>query len=369
MLIRVTAAVGACVIVGNITAFAADLPRGFVYLANVAPAIRQDIRYSGSHNFVGRPISGYRAAECVLTEKAARALDKVQRELALKKLSLVVWDCYRPTRAVADFMKWTTMADDTRMKEEFYPRTNKTKLFSLGYLATRSAHSRGSTVDLGIVPADASSPPAFDPAARLEPCTSPKGKRFEDGTIDLGTGYDCLDALASTLNPEIGRKALANRVLLRDLMTSNGFRPYSREWWHFELIDEPFPQQTFDFPIVARGSLRTARREKDPAFAQAWASFKTAVLERDSAAVAHITRFPFRRVLEDLDQVAFVADFENIFNGSITACVASGVPEPTPESIENGHIISCKQSRSDMILVFKMTDGMWRFTDIMTRPE
>src|SRR5258707_6595299 len=129
-----------------------DLPKGFVYLRDIDPTIVQDIRYAGSHNFVGRPIRGYLAAECILSVPAANALATVQRVLAEKKLSLIVWDCYRPKRAVDDFLQWSQDPAHAEMKTEFYPRTDKKKLFALGYLATRSAHSRGSTVDLAIFP-------------------------------------------------------------------------------------------------------------------------------------------------------------------------------------------------------------------------
>jgi zinc D-Ala-D-Ala dipeptidase len=228
------------------------LPTGLVYLGDLDATILQDIRYAGSHNFVGRPVAGYGAAECVITKQAALALAKAQAEFATKKLSLVVWDCYRPARAVADFLRWSKNVSDVRMKSEFYPRSDKTKLFALGYLATRSAHSRGSTVDLGIMPVGVSSPPAYDPVSPLLPCIARKGDRFEDGTIDLGTGYDCLDVLASTSHPGVGKQAIDNRQLLRVLMERVGFKPYSKEWWHFELVDEPFPHQSFDFQILRR---------------------------------------------------------------------------------------------------------------------
>jgi len=230
---------------------ATELPAGFVYLADIDAGIAQDIRYAGAHNFVGRPIAGYDAAECVLTEKAARALAKVQSQLAGKTLSLIVWDCYRPTRATADFVRWTKDPRDTRMKAEFYPRIDKSQIFALGYLSTRSAHSRGSTVDLGIAPLGASVP-RFDPAAKLVSCVPGKSERYADGAIDFGTGYDCMDELSATTHPAIGPEARKNRLMLRDLMVGAGFRPYRREWWHFELIDEPFPQQSFDFPIRPR---------------------------------------------------------------------------------------------------------------------
>lgn len=227
---------------------AAALPLDFVYLRNVDPTIRQDMRYAGSHNFIGRPIAGYKAAECILTRQAALALRTVQASLAQARQSLVVWDCYRPTSAVADFLQWTKDLSDTRMKAEFYPRTDKSKLFSLGYLASKSAHSRGSTVDLGIVELD-TAPPAFSADQPLAACTRPKGERFEDGSLDFGTGYDCLDVLAGTQGESLGETVIKNRQALRTLMTAEGFKPYPKEWWHFELTAEPFPDRRFDFPV------------------------------------------------------------------------------------------------------------------------
>jgi zinc D-Ala-D-Ala dipeptidase len=232
-------------------AIAGPLPEGFVYLRDVDPTIIQDIRYAGSHNFVGRPVRGYLAAECILSDPAAKALAAVQKNLTEKKLSLIVWDCYRPKQAVADFLQWSRDPAHVEMKAEFYPNADKEKLFALGYLATRSAHSRGSTVDLGVVPVTLSSAPKPDPATPLKACTSPKGDRFEDGTIDFGTGYDCLDVLASTSNSGVGDAALRNRQMLKSVMQAAGFRPYAKEWWHFELIDEPF-HDGFDFEISER---------------------------------------------------------------------------------------------------------------------
>lgn len=232
----------------------ASLPKGFVYLRDIDPTIVQDIRYAGSHNFVGRPIRGYLAAECILSASAANALATVQRMLAGKQLSLIVWDCYRPKRAVEDFLQWSKDPAHSEMKSEFYPRTDKQKLFALGYLARRSAHSRGSTVDLGIVPAAFASAPQPDPAQSPKPCTAPKGERFEDGTLDFGTGYDCLDVLGHTSNALVGGTARHNRQTLKSYMEGAGFRPYFREWWHFELINEPFDRDGFDFEVSARPS-------------------------------------------------------------------------------------------------------------------
>jgi D-alanyl-D-alanine dipeptidase len=233
---------------------ASGLPRGFVYLRDVDPTIVQDIRYAGSHNFVGRPISGYLTAECILSMPAANALATAQKMLSEKNLSLIVWDCYRPKRAVADFLRWSKDPAHSEMKPEFYPRTDKQKLFALGYLAPRSAHSRGSTVDLGIVPAGSSFVPPPGSPQPLKPCTAPKGERFDDGTIDFGTGYDCLDVLGNTSNAS--GIALHNRQTLKSLMKAAGFRAYAREWWHFELVNEPFNRDGFDFEVSASPSAR-----------------------------------------------------------------------------------------------------------------
>jgi D-alanyl-D-alanine dipeptidase len=232
------------------------LPRGMVYLRDVDPTIVQDIRYAGSHNFVGRPIRGYLAAECILSVPAANALATVQRVLAEKKLSLIVWDCYRPKRAVDDFLQWSTDPTHSEMKTEFYPRTDKAKLFALGYLARRSAHSRGSTVDLGMIPSGSSVAPPPDPSQPLRACTSPKSERFEDGTIDFGTGYDCLDVLGNTSNALVSGIARHNRQTLKSYMQAAGFRPYAREWWHFELVNEPFKRDGFDFEVSDERSTR-----------------------------------------------------------------------------------------------------------------
>jgi D-alanyl-D-alanine dipeptidase len=232
----------------NVGYAATPLPKGFVYLRDVDPSIRQDIRYAGSHNFIGRPIDGYRAAECILAEPAAAALKKAQEKLAGLQMSLVVWDCYRPARAVRDFLNWT-MGADQRMKAEFFPRTEKTLVVPLGYIAARSRHSCGAAVDVGIVPVGVESVAPGTPA-KLASCVLPMGERFEDGAIDFGSGYDCFDPVAN-VDSDVGELAATDRRLLRELMVSVGFKPYAMEWWHFELRDAPFDSE-FDFEILPR---------------------------------------------------------------------------------------------------------------------
>lgn len=223
------------------------LPEGFVHLAEVAPTIRQDIRYAGARNFLGRPVAFYLAGECILTRRAAEALSRAQAEIAPRGLTLVVWDCYRPAGAVADMMAWTRDAADQRMKAVFYPSVDKARLSLDGYLSSRSTHSRGSTVDLGIARVGAV------PGSASGACTAATGQRFDDGVLDFGTSYDCFDPRAHVRAPGIGREAAANRAMLASLMQRNGFRAYAKEWWHFQLVHEPFPGRSFDFPVMRRG--------------------------------------------------------------------------------------------------------------------
>jgi D-alanyl-D-alanine dipeptidase len=230
----------------------AELPDGFVYLSDIDPSIIEDIRYYSSHNFVGRRIDGYDAPECVLTREAALALSRIQTLLRKENVSLIVWDCYRPARAVADFMRWSKNPAEKGMKDEFFPNMAKSSLFARGYISARSAHSRGSTVDLGLAP-KGTSLAAFDPAAPLIACTAPKKERFQDGALDMGTGFDCFDSRAKIANTALTGEAQKNRMRLRRAMIAGGFKPYDKEWWHFELENEPFRRKSFDFPVEPKG--------------------------------------------------------------------------------------------------------------------
>lgn len=228
---------------------AVSLPADFVYLKNIDPTIIQEIRYATSHNFIGHPIAGYNAAECILTKPAASALAQVQKELKKSALSLKVYDCYRPQQAVDEFIAWSQQAEQQQMKAEFYPRVNKTDFFKLGYVAVKSGHTRGSTVDLTIVPIPTPPQQAYSSKQKLTSCFAPYSKRFADNSIDMGTGFDCMDELAHNDNMTIGATALHNRKLLKTLMEKYGFIPYQREWWHFTLKNEPHPYIYFNFPI------------------------------------------------------------------------------------------------------------------------
>jgi D-alanyl-D-alanine dipeptidase len=225
------------------------LPEGFVYLEDIDPSILQEIRYAGSHNFVGRPIAGYEAPRCITTLKVAEALKPVQDELRPRSLTLKVYDAYRPLRASADFLKWSLDAEDQKMRAEFYPDVDKGRVFELGYIALRSQHCRGCAIDLTLVPLPVSAQATYTPGDQLVDSRLPKGQRFDDNSVEMGTGFDCFDALASTAHPQISKEARENRMLLKGLMEKQGFENYSAEWWHFSLKDEPFPDIYYDFPI------------------------------------------------------------------------------------------------------------------------
>ena len=204
------------------------LPKGFVHLAQIAPGIRQEIRYYTNYNFVGTRIDGYLAPACILTVPAAEALKAVQAELATFGLGLKVYDCYRPQRAVNHFIRWAKDLADTRMKRVFYPDVDKKDLFKDGYIAARSSHSRGSTADLTIV------------------ALAPDGTASD---IDMGTGFDLFSLKSWPTSRAIGGGQRAHRMLLQALMVKHGFAPYPQEWWHFTLKGEPHPDTYFDFPV------------------------------------------------------------------------------------------------------------------------
>jgi D-alanyl-D-alanine dipeptidase len=219
-----------------------------VYLRDIDASIRQDMRYAGTDNFTGKPLPGYDAGECMLRRPVALALKSVQAELARRDLSLKVYDCYRPTRAVAAMARWSrgTGGPDT---SRFYPAADRNQLFALGYISGFSAHSRGVAVDLTIVPRDGK--PAAASPARSSPCTAPQGERAPDDSLDMGTGFDCFDTKSYTRDPTIASAQAANRRILLDAMRKHGFTNYKREWWHFS-FNSADDGEAFDIPINRR---------------------------------------------------------------------------------------------------------------------
>ncbi|WP_406080702.1 M15 family metallopeptidase [Micromonospora sp. NBC_00858] len=232
---------------------AARLP-GFVVLSDLDPRIHADIRYATAHNFVGRPITAYQEPLCLLTRQAAEALRRVQDAALAGGHSLKVYDCYRPQPAVDDFVAWAKRPGEQQTKAEFYPDVAKSRLFADGYIGAPTAHSRGSTLDLTLVDEPAASQPPYASGQPLVACTAPRGQRFADNSIDMGTGFDCFDTRAHTADPGITGTARDNRRLLQRLMTDGGFVNYDREWWHYSFRDEPYPDTYFTAP-VARSSV------------------------------------------------------------------------------------------------------------------
>ncbi|MEE4280043.1 MAG: M15 family metallopeptidase [Halieaceae bacterium] len=205
----------------------AEVPAGFVALREVAPEVVVELRYLGANNFVGEPVDGYLAERCFLTTEAADALARVQARLVAFSLGLKVFDAYRPQRAVDHFVRWASDLEDTRRKADYYPRVAKDRLFAEGYIAARSGHSRGSTVDLTIVSID--------------------GERRQE--LDMGTPFDFFGPESHALSKSVTAQQRANRMLLRRVMVEQGFRPLAEEWWHFTLSNEPYPDTYFDFPV------------------------------------------------------------------------------------------------------------------------
>ena len=225
------------------------IPGSFVDIQKVIPDIVLDIRYYGPHNFVGEKVDGYMAPKCFLTKDAAEALAEVQKELAPYSLSLKIYDCYRPQRAVDHFVRWAKEIENTKTMREFYPTIDKRNLFKDGYIDSKSGHSHGSTIDLTMVPLPAPAQPQYSPGQELHECYLPADKRFLDNSLDMGTGFDCFDELSHTANINIGQQQKINRLLLKSLMEKHGFRNYDNEWWHFTLKNEPYPDTYFDFVI------------------------------------------------------------------------------------------------------------------------
>jgi zinc D-Ala-D-Ala dipeptidase len=193
------------------------MPADFVRLRDVTRLAGEDMRYAGPDNFTGKEVDGYRAPVCWLRSDAAKALAIVAKDLDAIGWRLVVFDCYRPTRAVAAFLGWAELADDPQAKAKYYPRENKKDLFSRGYLAKRSQHSNGTTVDAGAV-------------------------RKNGRALDFGTGYDFMDPRSATESVDVSAAAQANRKRLRAVFEKAGFSNYRREWWHFSFRSDRIPR-------------------------------------------------------------------------------------------------------------------------------
>jgi D-alanyl-D-alanine dipeptidase len=216
-----------CVISINVVN-ASALPSGFVYLSDVAPTIVLDMRYTTSENFIGTPIEGYINPVGIATKEAAVALNNVQTDLQRFGLSLKIYDAYRPQRAIDHFVRWAKDLSDVSKQTEYYPKVAKEVLFQDGYIASKSGHSRGSTFDLTLVSVDN------------------KGVPRE---LDMGTPFDFFDPKSGSEYLDLTATQRANRLLLKTVMEKQGFKPYPKEWWHFTLKVEPYPDTYFNFVI------------------------------------------------------------------------------------------------------------------------
>jgi zinc D-Ala-D-Ala dipeptidase len=207
---------------------AEGLPEFFVYLEDVIPDVQVDLRYYSDRNFLGRRVAGYVESRCILTKQAAEALRKVQEDLNRFGLGLKVFDAYRPQRAVDDFVRWGKDFSDTKMRAEYYPKVQKEDLFKEGYIAEKSSHSRGSTVDLTVIYLD---------------------QQQSESELDMGTTFDFFGPESWPDSPLVSPVHRSHRLLLQVIMQKHGFEPYPKEWWHFTLRDEPFPNTYFNFPV------------------------------------------------------------------------------------------------------------------------
>jgi D-alanyl-D-alanine dipeptidase len=230
------------------TAGAKALPDGFAFLRDIDPSILQDIRYAGANNFVGRPLAGYGAGECVVKVEVGRALKRVQQALAPQKLSLKMLDCYRPARASHDMVLWAHNGRETPAERRYNPSFGKQDLFRLGYIAEHSGHSTGAAVDLTLVDLKADNSAPYDPNKAYADCTAPVDARAPEGSVDMGTGYDCSDLKAHTAATSLTSAQRRWRYVLVAAMAKQGFVNYSKEWWHFSLPGAGAP--AYDFPVV-----------------------------------------------------------------------------------------------------------------------
>jgi D-alanyl-D-alanine dipeptidase len=204
---------------------AKELPKGFSSVKEVIPTVELDIRYYSSNNFIGQPIDGYLAPKAILSNLAIKSLQKVQNALKPFGLGLKIFDAYRPQKGVDHFVRWGLDLNDTLMQNEYYPTVEKKNLFKEGYIAKKSGHSRGSTVDLTII----------DLQTKTE--------------LEMGSPFDFFGKVSWVTYKNITPQQRANRMLLHNIMIQYGFNSYAQEWWHFTLKNEPYRSKYFDFNV------------------------------------------------------------------------------------------------------------------------
>lgn len=235
----------------------ADLPHGFADLSQVAPTVLIDMRYATARNFTGRRVTGYRANRCILARPVAQALARVQERVSRRGYIIKVYDCYRPARAVAAFVRWGEGTWGRGNTKFYYPRIARSRVIPLGYISKRSSHARGTAIDLTLVPA----PPGVPASSRAKPPSSATGSdpkapasciaappEAAPASLDMGTSWDCFDVLSHTRHGGISSVAKANRERLLRAMRTEGFRNYKREWWHFSMPLRGYTRMR-DFPV------------------------------------------------------------------------------------------------------------------------
>jgi D-alanyl-D-alanine dipeptidase len=226
--------------------------KGFVYLHEIDPTIISSVRYASNENFLGRPVDGYKQQVIILTKQAAEALKKVQEEIQKDGYSLVVYDAYRPQKAVNDFYKWSQDLNDQVNKDQYYPRVDKSRVNELGYVGTkRSGHSRGSTVDLTIIKKNKSLTKIKKKDHKLLDGFTIKD--LDDNTEKMGSSFDLFDLASHFTSDLIVEKYKNIRKYLRSVMEKHGFVGCKTEWWHFTLKNEPYladqDSSYFDFDV------------------------------------------------------------------------------------------------------------------------
>lgn len=213
--------------------------KGFVYLHQVDPTIKISPRYCSAENFLGKKVDGYKKPVIILTKQAASALKKVQEDIKKDGYCLVVYDGYRPQKAVNNFMRWAKDVKDQLKKDQYYPRVDKEKVFELGYVAERSGHSRGSTVDLTLIE-NGRDLQAVQESKRVL-SDNFRIAFLDDGTVDMGSSFDLFDTASLYENNLIADQFKKLRTYLKNRMEKHGFKNSKLEWWHFTLKNEPYP--------------------------------------------------------------------------------------------------------------------------------
>lgn len=226
-----------------------ELPNGFVYLDEVNSNIISNLRYATEENFISENVRGYKANRVILTKQAALSLNEAWKIFDENGFNLVVYDAYRPTRAVDHFIEWSLNPNASQEKKSsYFPHIEHNTVFDKGYVAKKSGHSRGSTIDLTIIEKNKCIKPVNITKRILK-----DGREInflDDNTVDMGSSFDLFDEASTTLSEVVSEQALKNRKFLLDTMIKCGFKNYEFEWWHYTLINEPFPNDYFNFEII-----------------------------------------------------------------------------------------------------------------------